>query len=203
MQGGQSAAARTVAVLLLIGSLLGLWRVLLDDAELRLSGEALTNFARFHPPKPWHGFQTAVASVAIDGEVHIKAHVSGYLIHTPLEISGTPYYDADKRAMFFRVSKAELPQDAARPKLSKINAMLSPLGTYIAQNLTDVFPVKKIKAETNGGAVFLATVKSVRVDGDAVVVTVHGYHVAAIQIVLAFGVLFSAYWLIVGLLRQR
>ncbi len=202
MQGGQSAVARTVVALLLIGSLFGLWRVLPDNAELRLTGETLTNFAREHPPKPWHGFRIAVASVSIDGEVHIKAHVSGYLVHTPLGISGTPYFDANMHAMFFRVSKVELPQDTAQPKLSKINAMLSPLGTYIAQNLTGVFPVKKIKAETNGGALFLATIKSVRVAGNVVAVAVHGYHVAAVQIVLILGALFAACWLTVGLVRR-
>ena len=68
--------------------------------------------------------------------------------------------------------------------LSRFNAMLTPLGSYIAKHLTDSFPVKKIKAETRGGALFLATVKSVRVDGNAVAVEVHGYHVATAAIAL-------------------
>ena len=72
------------------------------------------------------------------------------------------------------MSRTELPQDAARPMLSRFNAMLNPLATYIARNLADIIPAKRIKAETPGGALFLATVRSVRVDGDVVVVALHG-----------------------------
>ena len=81
--------------------------------------------------------------------------------------------------------------------------MLTPLGSYIAKHLTDAFPVKKIKAETRGGALFLATVKSVRVDGNAVAVEVHGYHVATAAIALMVAALLAAAWLIAGLFRGR
>ena len=135
--------------------------------------------------------------------MRIKAHVTGYMIHTLIVISGTPQFDAGARAMFFRVSKVELPREAGRPMLGRLNAMLTPLGSYIAKHLTDAFPVKKIKAETRGGALFLATVKSVRVDGDAVAVEVHGYHVATAAIALMLSALLAAGWLIAGLFRGR
>jgi hypothetical protein len=79
--------------------------------------------------------------------VRIKAHVSGYTIHTPIEISGTPQYDPQTRAMFFRVSKTELPREGARPMLGQLNAVLSPLGSYIAKHMTGVIPVKHLKPE--------------------------------------------------------
>ena len=81
--------------------------------------------------------------------------------------------------------------------------MLTPLGSYIAKQLTDAFPVKKIKAEKRGGALFLATVKSVRVDGNAVAVEVHGYHAATAAIAMMLCALLAAGWLIAGLFRKR
>jgi hypothetical protein len=81
--------------------------------------------------------------------------------------------------------------------------MLNPLATYVAQNLTDVIPVKRIKAETVGSAMFLTTVRSVSVDGDAVVLTLHGYRVAATAIILTLCVLLSAGWLLFLLLGAR
>jgi hypothetical protein len=38
--------------------------------------------------------------------------------------------------------------------LSRLNAMLNPLATYIARNLADMIPAKRIKAETPGGQYF-------------------------------------------------
>jgi hypothetical protein len=132
--------------------------------------------------------------VAVKGEVHIKAHLSGNLIHTPVEISAAPEYDANARAIFLHVSRTELPRDAARPMLSRFNAMLNPLATYIARNLADIIPAKRIKAETPVGALFLATVRSVRVDGDVVVVALHGYRLAAATLILMLCTLLSATW---------
>src|SRR6478672_5648162 len=126
MQAGRRTIAAMAAFLLLIASLGGLWRVLVANTEMRLTGETLSNYARDHPPKPWRGFEIAILNVAIKGEVHIKAHLS----------------------------RTELPQDAARPMLSRFNAMLNPLATYIARNLADIIPAKRIKAETPGGALF-------------------------------------------------
>jgi hypothetical protein len=182
------------AFLLLIASLGALWRVLVANTEMRITGETLSNYARDHPPKPWRGFEIAILNVAVKGEVHIKAHLSGYLIHTPVEISAAPEYDAKARAIFLHVSRTELPQDAARPMLSRFNAMLNPLATYIAGNLADIIPAKRIKAETPGGALFLATVRSVRVDGDVVVVALHGYRLAAATLILMLCTLLSATW---------
>ncbi len=129
--------AGIVAFVLLIASLAGFWRVLIANAEMRLTGETLSNYARNHPPKPWHGFEIAILNVSVDGEVHIKAHVSGNLIHTPVEISGTPEYDANARAIFLHVSKTELPRDVARPMLSRLNGNRgkSP-GNGLGQELT-------------------------------------------------------------------
>jgi hypothetical protein len=203
MQAGRSTIPAAIAAIVLIASLAGLWFVLPGNGEVRLTGETLTAFAREHPPKPWHGFETSIMDVSVDGEVRIKAHITGYMIHTPIVISGTPQFDAGARAMFFRVSKAELPREAGRPMLGRFNSMLSPLGSYIAKQLTDAFPVKKIKAETRGGALFLATVKSVRVDGNAVAVEVHGYHAATAAIALMLCALLAAGWLIAGLFRRR
>jgi hypothetical protein len=203
MQAGRSAIANVIAVMVLIASLGGLWIVLPGNGEVRLTGETLTAFAREHPPKSWRGFETSILEVSVDGEARIKAHVTGYMIHTPIEIRGTPQFDAGARAMFFRVSKVELPRESGRPMLSRFNSMLNPLGSYIAKHLTDSFPVKKIKAETRGGALFLATVKSVRVDGNAVAVEVHGYHVATAAIALMLVALLAAAWLIAGLFRRR
>jgi len=203
MQAGSSAIGTAIAAILCIASLAGLWFVLPGNGEIRLSGETLLGFAREHPPKPWRGFETSILGVTIDGEVRIKAHVSGHMIHTPIEISGTPQYDPATRALFFRVSKAELPREAARPMLSRFNAVLAPLGSYIAKNLTDVIPVKHIKGEKRGEAWFLATVKSVRVDGNAVALGVHGYHIATAAIALMLVALLSAGWLVTGLLLGR
>jgi len=203
VRAGRKAIAGIVAFVVLVASLAGLWRVLSANAEMRLTGDMLSNYARNHPPKPWRGFDIAILNVSVNREVHIKAHVAGYLIHTPVEISGAPEYDAKTHVMFFHVSKARLPGDVARPILSRINAMLNPLATYVAQNLTDVIPVKRIKAETVGGAMFLTTVRSVSVDGDTVVLTLHGYRVAATAIVLTLCVLLSAGWLLSLVFRTR
>ena len=194
MQAGRRTIAGMAAFLLLIACLGGLWRALVANTEMRLTGETLSNYARNHPPKPWRGFEIAILNVAVKGEVHIKAHLSGYLIHTPVEISAAPEYDAKTRAIFLHVSRTELPHDAARPMLSRLNAMLNPLATYIARNLADIIPAKRIKAETPGGALFLATVRSVRVDGDVVVVALHGYRLAAATLILMLCTLLSATW---------
>ena len=203
VQAARRTITGVVAFLLLIASLIGLWRVLIANAEMRLTGETLSNYARNHPPKPWHGFEIAILNVSVNGEVHIKAHVSGNLIHTPVEISGTPEYDANARAIFLHVSKTALPRDAARPMLSRLNAMLNPLATYIARNLADIIPAKRIKAETPGGALFLATVRSVRVDRDVMVVTLHGYRVAAATVILMLCAFLSAAWVLSIWLRRR
>ena len=163
-------------------SLASLWRVLSDNAEMRFTGEMLSRYARLHPPKPWRGFQITIEDISVQGDVHIRAHVSGYFIHTPVNISGTPDYDAKTRAIFFRVTKAALPKETARPILSRFNTMLTPLATYVAQNIADVIPVKRIKADTAGGWMFLTTVRSVRVDGEHVIVVLHGYRLAGAAI---------------------
>lgn len=193
----RKAIAGLGALILLTASMAGLWRALVADVNMRLTGDMLSNYARNHPPKPWRGFEIAILEVSVKGEVHLKAHVSGYLIHTPVEISGVPEYDVKTHALFFHVSKARLPRDLGRPMLSRLNAMLNPLATYVAQSLADVIPIKRIKAETFRGVLFLTTVRSVRVDGDAVVLKLHGYRLAAaVAIVLAFcGVCFLSIWL--------
>jgi hypothetical protein len=198
MQARRSVAGTVAAAILLAASLTGLWFALPGNAEIRLTGETLSGFAREHPPKPWRGFETAISDVSVDREVHIKAHVSGHLIHTPIDISGTPQYDPAARAIFFRVSKVELPREAGRPMLGRLNAMLTPLGTYIAKHMTDVIPVKRIKENRRGDALFLATVKSVRVDGNVVALGVHGYHIATAAIALMLVALLSAAWLIIA-----
>jgi hypothetical protein len=175
----RNAIAGAIASILLIASLFGLWRVAIENAEMRLTSGVLSDYARQHPPKPWRGFDIAILNVSVNGEVQIKAHVSGHRIHTPIEISGAPELDTGARAVFFHVTKTKLPRDPARPMLSRLNAMLNPLATYIAQNITDVIPAKRIKPDTRS-AMLLTTVKSVRVDGDAVVVEFQGRHVAAV-----------------------
>lgn len=172
--------------------LAGFWHVLSDNAEVRLTGEMLSNYARYHPPKRWRGFEIAVLDISVKGEVHIRAHISGYMIHTPVDISGYPDYDAKARAIFFHVTKATLPKDTSRPILSRFNAMLTPLATYIAQNVAEVIPVKRIKAETGGGWMFLTTVESVRVDKDRVVLVLHGYRIAAAVALMLCALLFAA-----------
>ncbi len=127
MQAGRSAIVTAIAAIVLVASLGGLWFVLPGNGEVRVTGETLTAFAREHPPKPWRGFETSILDVSVDSEVRIKAHVTGYMIHTPIVISGTPQFDAGARAMFFRVSKVELPREAERPMLGRFNSMLSPL----------------------------------------------------------------------------
>jgi hypothetical protein len=203
MQAGRGAIGMAIAAILCIASLAGLWFVLPGNVEVRFSGETLLGFAREHPPKPWRGFETSIQDVSVDGEVRIKAHVTGYTIHTPIEISGTPQYDPATRAMFFRVSKVELPREAARPMLARLNAVLAPLGSYIAKNMTDVIPVKHLKPEKRGEALFLATVRSVRVDGNAVALAVHGYHIATAAIALMIVAFLSAVWLAAGLALTR
>ena len=190
---GKNAIVGIVALGLLIASLGATWRVLSKNVEMRVTGEMLSNYVRNHPPKPWHGFEIEILNVSVDGEVHIKAHVSGNLIHTPVEISGTPEYDANARAIFLHVSRAGVPRDEARPMLSWVNATLRPLATYIARNLAEIFPAKRIRAETPAGAMFLTTVRSVRVDGDVVVVALHGYRIAAAAVVLMLCALLSAF----------
>ena len=199
---GWKGIAGIGALVLLIASLAGLWRVVSDNAEMPLTGEMLSNYARFHPPKPWRGFEIAIMNISVDGEVHIKAHISGYMIHTLVDISGSPDYDAKTRAVFFRVTKATLPKDAARPILSRFNAMLTPLATYVAQNIAEVIPVKRIKAETAGGWMFLTTVRSVRVDKERVILVLHGYRVASAAIALMLCALLSAVCLTFLWLKQ-
>jgi hypothetical protein len=197
-----SAIAGTVALIVLIASLAGLWRVLAGNAEMRLTGGILSDYARQHPPKPWRGFDISILNVSVSGEVEIKAHVAGHYIHTPIEISGTPEFDANARAVFFHVTKAKLPHDPARPMLSRLNAMLNPLASYIAQNVTDVIPAKRIKPDTRS-AILLTTVKSVSVDGDAVVVEFQRQRVAAAAGVLILCAVLSSACLIALWLRAR
>ena len=198
---GRKAILGIVAFGLLIASLGGAWRVLSENVQMRLTGEMLSNYVRNHPPKPWRGFEIEILDVSVDGEVHIKAHVSGNLIHTPVEISGAPEYDANARAIFLHVSRAGVPRDSARPMLSRFNSMLSPLATYIARNLAEIIPAKRIRAETPAGAMFLTTVRSVRVDGDVVVVTLHGYRIATAAVVLMLCALLSVFLLASMFLR--
>ena len=198
---GRNAIVGIVALGLLIASLGGAWHVLSENVEMRLTAGILSNYVRNHPPKPWRGFEIEILNVSVDREVHIKAHVAGNLIHTPIEISGTPEYDANARAIFLHVSRAGVPRDSARPMLSRFNSMLSPLATYIARNLAEIIPAKRIRAETPAGAMFLTTVRSVRVDGDVVVVALHGYRVAAAAVVLMLCALLSAFLLASMFLR--
>jgi len=198
---GRKAIVGIVAFGLLIASLGGAWRVLSETVEVRVTGEMLSNYVRNHPPKPWRGFEIEILNVSVDGEVHIKAHVSGNLIHTPVEISGAPEYDANARAVFLHVSRAGVPRDLARPMLSRFNSMLSPLATHIARNLAEIIPAKRIRAETPAGAMFLTTVRSVRVDGDVVVVALHGYRIAAAAVVLMLCALLSVFLLASMFLR--
>jgi len=58
------------------------------NTEMRLTGDTLSNYARNHPPKPWRGFEIAILNVAVKGEVHIKAHVSGNLICKSMNLIG-------------------------------------------------------------------------------------------------------------------
>ncbi len=81
--------------------------------------------------------------------------------------------------------------------------MLNPLATYIARNLADIIPAKRIKSETPAGAIFLATVRSVRVDGDVMVVTLHGYRVAAATVIPTLCALLSAAWVLSSWFRRR
>jgi len=198
---GRKAILGIVAFGLLIASLGGAWRLLSENVQMRLTGEMLSNYVRNHPPKPWRGFEIEILDVSVDGEVRIKAHVSGNLIHTPVEISGAPEYDANARAIFLHVSRAGVPRDSARPMLSRFNSMLSPLATYIARNLAEIIPAKRIRAETPAGAMFLTTVRSVRVDGDVVVVTLHGYRIATAAVVLMLCALLSVFLLASMFLR--
>jgi hypothetical protein len=203
MQARRSVTGAALAAILFIATLAGLWLAIPGNADIPLSGERLAAFAREHPPKPWRGFEAKVLDVAIDNEVHIKAHVTGNLIHTPVEVSGTPQYDPVARVLFFRVSKVELPHEAARPMLGELNKLLTPLGTSIAKHMTDVIPVKHLKTEKRGEAIFMETVKSVRLDKGAVVLEVHGYFLSAATGALMMAALASAIWLIVCLLPRR
>ena len=178
--------------------------VLSSNAEMRLTGEMLSSYARAHPPRPWRGFKITVLNISVQDEVRIKAHVSGYMIHTPVDISGSPDYDAKRQAIFFRVTKAALPEDAARPVLSRFNAMLTPLATYVAQNVADVIPVKRIKNDTARGWMFLTAVQSVRVDKDRVVLVLRAFRVAAAIALMLCALLFALclmFWLKQG--RRR
>jgi hypothetical protein len=203
MQARRSVLGTALAAILFIATLAGLLLTIPGSAEIRLSGEMLAGFAREHPPKPWRGFEATVQGVTIDSEVHIKAHVTGHLIHTPVEVSGTPLYDPQARVMFFHVSKVELPHEASRPMLGELNKVLTPFGTSIAKHMTDVIPVKHLKPEKRGEAVFMETVKSVRVDNGAVVLGVHGYFMTAATGALMLAALASAIWFIVSLLPRR
>jgi hypothetical protein len=184
--------ARMIALAVMAASLASLWLVLPDNAELRLTGETIASFARDHPPRPWHGFKTEVLNVAVDGQVKITAHVSGHLIHTPVEIIGLPDYNAEREAMFFHISKVQLPIEGRRPIFSRFNKMLNPLGTYIVRHVMEVIPARKFKPNTRSGLMFLTTVKSVRVDGDVVVVALHGFRVAGVAVALMLTALLAA-----------
>ena len=122
---GRNAIVGIVAFGLLIASLGGARHALSENVEMRVTAGMLSNYVRNHPPKPWRGFEIEILNVSVDREVHIKAHVAGNLIHTPIEISGTPEYDANARAIFLHVSRAGVPRDSARPMLSRFNSMLS------------------------------------------------------------------------------
>jgi hypothetical protein len=191
-----NAIAKAAMLGLLAASLWGLWRVLPESASVRLTGGQLLEIARAHPPKPWRGFEIRILDITVDDEVLIKAHVSGHMIHTPVTITGIPEYDAGTQAMYFRVSKVELPREASRPIFSRLNSVLSPLGTYAARHVTEAMPVKKIKPDKPGSAAFLMTVKSVRVEGDAVVAELHGYQVAG----AAAAFMFMAFLAVCGLI---
>jgi hypothetical protein len=194
--------ARIAAGILLIASLAALALDLPGNSDIRLSGERLAAFARQHPPKPWRGFEAAVQEITVDSEVHIKARVTGNMIHTPVTVSGTPLYDAQARAMYFRVSKVELPHESGRPMLSKLNTLLTPLGASIAKHVTDVIPVKHLKTEKRGESVFIETVKSVRVENGAVVLEVHGFFLNIATGALMLVALASGLWLLGGLFRR-
>ena len=86
--------------------------------------------------------------------------------------------------------------------LGKLNAMLNPLATSIARHVTDAIPVKRITQNTRGGALFLATVESVRVDGNTVAVEVQGYHVATATVALMLCAFLAAFRLIAGPLKR-
>ncbi len=199
---GRNAIAGTIAFILLIASLVGLWRVLIEKAELRLTAETLSDWARQHPPKPWRGFDIAILNVSVNRDVQIKAHISGHHIHTPIDVSGSPEFNANARAVFFHVRETKLPRNSTRPMLRRLNAVLDPLATYIAQNLTEIIPAKKIKPDTRG-AMLLTTVKSVRVDGDAVIVEFQGQRVAAAAGVLVLCALLSSGCLLALWLRAK
>jgi hypothetical protein len=203
MQARRSTAGAVLAAILFIATLAGLWLAIPGNADIPLSGERLAAFAREHPPKPWRGFEAKVLEVVVDTEVHIKAHVTGNLIHTPVEVTGTPQYDPAQQAVFFRVSRVELPHEASRPMLGELNKLLAPLGTNIAKHMTDVIPVKHLKTEKRGEAIFLETVKSVRVEKGAVVLQVHGYFLSAATGALMMAALASAIWLLLSLLPRR
>ena len=204
MQAGRSAIANVIAVIVLIASLGGLWIVLPGNGEVRLTGETLTAFAREHPPKPWRGFETSILEVSVDGEVRIKAHVDRPRSSTPPSKSAGRRNSTQAPARCSSACRRSSFRAMRRARCSAgCNAMLTPLGSYIAKHLTDAFPVKKIKAETRGGALFLATVKSVRVDGNAVAVEVHGYHVAGRRHALMLRAFLAAAWLIAGPFRGR
>ncbi len=202
MRTGWSVVAGAAALMILVASLAGLWRIWAGNAEMRLTGGTFSDYARQHPPKPWRGFDISILDVSVSGEVKIKAHVSGYHIHTPVEVSGAPEFDANARAVFFHVTKANLPHDTARPILSRLNAMLNPLASYIAQNVTDVIPAKRIKPDTRS-AILLTTVKAVRVDGDAVVVEFQRHRVEMAAGVLILCALLSSASLIALWIRSK
>jgi hypothetical protein len=202
MRASRNAVAKVIALAVLAASLAGLWRVLPETASVRLTGDRLLEFSRAHPPKPWRGFEVRILDITVDDAVRIKAHVSGHLIHTPVEITGMPDYDPNAQVMYFRVSKTELPRDASRPMLSRLNSALNPLGTYIAKHITEVMPAKKIKADKPGSVAFLMTVKSVRVDGDAVVAELHGYRAAGAAAAFMF-VAFAAVFGLIAAWRYR
>jgi hypothetical protein len=203
MQARRSSTGAALAAILFIATLAGLWIVIPGNAEIPVSGERIAAYGREHPPKPWHGFEATIQEVSIDSEVHIKAHVTGHLIHTPVVVSGTPQYDPAARVMFFRVSKVELPHEASRPMLGELNKMLTPLGTNIAKHMTDVIPVKHLKPEKRGEAVFMETVKSVHIANNALVLEVHGYFFTAAAGALVALALLSAIWFVVSLLPRR
>lgn len=191
-----------IALAVLGACLVGLWRVMPQNGEVRLTGDMLLNLVKAHPPKPWRGFSTQVLEVSVARQVRITARVSGYGLHTPVEIVGAPEYDASRHAMFFHVSQVRLPDEASRPVLRRFNKMLNPLATYIARYVMDAIPARKFKSDTRGGLIVMATVKAVRVEGDAVVVSLHGFRVAWAAAGLMICALLAVVWLAIGLRRR-
>ena len=78
---------------------------------------------------------------------------------------------------------------------------MNPLATYVVRHVMDVAPARKFRSNTRGGLVFLTTVKSVRVEGDTVVVALHSLRVAGAAVVLMGASLLAAFWLLSAVWR--